>query len=447
MMKKMGLRRRQMSMRVKSAMGLVKTKDEELVESRKVLSAMVKDLELVGSGVSEHVLMLRNYYENGDKLSCVVSEFFYGEKDKSKEWEEANGKPYAVDEGLAEAARVSTERWQYLNAVARRSAAKIIVEEALNPLRNLSDEISSRIRKELDAHDLAKADLLYKRGKKKFTSQQIAQAEALNDSTRQTALDSIEAALRKFDECVTNAVCVLAGCHVELFAASAEYLEEAFEHLPSTKFRDQMREMVKVGGPALARKKRSGARRAFELLSGKSKMDDFKKEEEDAERRLRLQEEQFKRAIQEEEVETSRDEPESKSTFAAEASRLVEERARLAQYAVVRAIFDCVGEEEGELSFRKGELIEIMDDSTADSGWCEGRLLGSGQVGLFPSNYVVKQKVALALFDCESDTPEDLAFTKGDKLFILQEDSPDWWQAEKDDGSIGLVPTNYLRPL
>lgn len=442
-----------MSMRVKSAVGLAKTKDEQLSESRKALSEMVKDLELVGSGVSEHVLVLRNYYENGDKLSGVISEFFSGgESDRSREWREAGGKPGSSDPGLAAATRISNERWQYLNAVARRSAAKIIVEEALNPLRDLASDVSSRIRKELDAHDLAKADYLYKKGKaKKFSSAEIAQAEALNDSTRQIALDSIEAALTKFDECASNAACVLAGCHAELLAASAEYLDEAFEHLPSTKFRDQMRDTVKVGGPALARKKRSRARRTFELISGKSKLDDYRRENEEAERRLKLQEEQFKRALQEEEEEeTSGKTNEDQTTttnFAVEASRRVEQRARLNQYTVVRALFDCVGEEEGELTFNKDEMIQVLDHSSADSGWCEGQLLRSGQVGLFPANYVVKQKVALALFDCESDTPEDLAFRKGDKLMILQEDSSDWWQAETEDGRRGLVPSNYLRPL
>lgn len=46
-------------------------------------------------------------------------------------------------------------------------------------------------------------------------------------------------------------------------------------------------------------------------------------------------------------------------------------------------MYDFSAEEKDELNFSSGDIIEVLDQS--DPSWWKGRL--RGRVGLFPSNY------------------------------------------------------------
>lgn len=55
-----------------------------------------------------------------------------------------------------------------------------------------------------------------------------------------------------------------------------------------------------------------------------------------------------------------------------------------AKKPMVRGLYDFDPESEGELGFREGDMIELLDK--IDDNWYEGKL--HGQVGHFPINYV-----------------------------------------------------------
>lgn len=55
----------------------------------------------------------------------------------------------------------------------------------------------------------------------------------------------------------------------------------------------------------------------------------------------------------------------------------------------------------------------------------------------------------LALYSFNSGNSEELTFQKGDLLDIIDqpEDDPDWWEARKATGQTGLIPRNYVEVI
>ncbi|KAG0048248.1 Increased rDNA silencing protein [Gryganskiella cystojenkinii] len=57
----------------------------------------------------------------------------------------------------------------------------------------------------------------------------------------------------------------------------------------------------------------------------------------------------------------------------------------MAQVLHAKALFECQGDEDSELSFLEGD---ILVNETSEEGWLHGRLQRTGEEGLFPDNYV-----------------------------------------------------------
>lgn len=53
----------------------------------------------------------------------------------------------------------------------------------------------------------------------------------------------------------------------------------------------------------------------------------------------------------------------------------------------------------------------------------------------------------VALYNFDAQNVEELSFKKGEKLDIIDHPAhdPEWWQARNSLGQTGLVPTNYIQ--
>ncbi|KXN70042.1 hypothetical protein CONCODRAFT_7435 [Conidiobolus coronatus NRRL 28638] len=116
---------------------------------------------------------------------------------------------------------------------------------------------------------------------------------------------------------------------------------------------------------------------------------------------------------------------------------------------IVRCLYDYESYEEGELSFKEDDILYILDDS--DSEWwkaiTELNVEETAQnSGLIPFNYIEEVdyiSTAIAVYDYEAQTEEELNFLTDDTLYIYQKDDPDWYLANFN-GEFGFIPSNYV---
>ncbi|XP_077409636.1 intersectin-2-like isoform X2 [Vanacampus margaritifer] len=78
-------------------------------------------------------------------------------------------------------------------------------------------------------------------------------------------------------------------------------------------------------------------------------------------------------------------------------------------------------------------------------GWVQSshvKLLGPSSNKSSPSPLPVCQ--VIAMYDYTAANPDELSFSKGQLINVLDKTNPDWWKGETD-GVTGLLPTNYVK--
>ena len=109
---------------------------------------------------------------------------------------------------------------------------------------------------------------------------------------------------------------------------------------------------------------------------------------------------------------------------------------------------------EDEVALTKGDRVYVLEKE--GDGWWRGE--ANGKTGWFPSNYVEIIKTdktsnvickVRTLYAFTPTNCEELNFEKDILLDIIDQpkDDPEWWKARKEDGTIGLVPKNYVKIL
>ncbi|KAI4587466.1 hypothetical protein MJG53_005253 [Ovis ammon polii x Ovis aries] len=127
------------------------------------------------------------------------------------------------------------------------------------------------------------------------------------------------------------------------------------------------------------------------------------------------------------------------------------------EIAQVTSAYAASGSEQ--LSLAPGQLILILKKNT--SGWWQGELQARGkkrQKGWFPASHVKllgpsSERTTpafhpvcqvIAMYDYTANNEDELSFSKGQLINVLNKDDPDWWQGEIS-GVTGLFPSNYVK--
>uniref|UniRef100_A0A8C8TMU0 Intersectin-1 n=1 Tax=Peromyscus maniculatus bairdii TaxID=230844 RepID=A0A8C8TMU0_PERMB len=156
---------------------------------------------------------------------------------------------------------------------------------------------------------------------------------------------------------------------------------------------------------------------------------------------------------------------ESPATLKRVASPAAKPAAPGEEIAQVIASYIATGPEQ--LTLAPGQLILIRKKNPG--GWWEGELQARGkkrQIGWFPANYVKllspgaskstptelpKSAAALpavcqviGMYDYTAQNDDELAFSKGQIINVLNKEDPDWWRGEVS-GQVGLFPSNYVK--
>uniref|UniRef100_A0A8D2ZI11 Sorbin and SH3 domain containing 2a n=1 Tax=Scophthalmus maximus TaxID=52904 RepID=A0A8D2ZI11_SCOMX len=133
----------------------------------------------------------------------------------------------------------------------------------------------------------------------------------------------------------------------------------------------------------------------------------------------------------------------------------------LHQKQPARAIYDFNAQTAKELTFKKGDAVNIIRQ--IDTNWYEGE--HRGRVGIFPISYVEKMPStekqqpirppppahvreigeAVARFNFNADTNVELSLRKGERVIVIRQVDQNWYEGKiPDTTKQGIFPVSYI---
>jgi len=125
---------------------------------------------------------------------------------------------------------------------------------------------------------------------------------------------------------------------------------------------------------------------------------------------------------------------------------------------IMTALYDYNGSDDNELTFKANDEVEVMQ--TDDSGWWSGKLVKTGKVGVFPSNFVkdpkaqtpqlsgeqLANKKCKAIYDYPKSEEGELAM-KVNQIFTIDYEEGGWLNVYDEQGQYGRIPSNYVQVM
>ncbi|CAD5124040.1 DgyrCDS12348 [Dimorphilus gyrociliatus] len=117
-----------------------------------------------------------------------------------------------------------------------------------------------------------------------------------------------------------------------------------------------------------------------------------------------------------------------------------------------KAKYNFLGQNHMELSFKRGDVIRIIQDM--NHNWTEGEL--DGRVGVFPSNYVEKlerpqepfpiEGEGVAKFNFQPQSSVELGLKKGEVVKLCRRVDINWWEG-RNGNRVGIFPCSYVQVI
>jgi hypothetical protein len=110
------------------------------------------------------------------------------------------------------------------------------------------------------------------------------------------------------------------------------------------------------------------------------------------------------------------------------------------------AVSSFCGQQEGELSFKEGDIVDILERTDHGMDWWLGRK--GSTVGTFLSDMVQILDTTIAKYSFDSKEEDELAFREGDVIEVLArtENRDEWWIGRKGT-KVGVFPACYVEDL
>lgn len=129
-----------------------------------------------------------------------------------------------------------------------------------------------------------------------------------------------------------------------------------------------------------------------------------------------------------------------------ELTRPLSRNTELPPSDIVVALYDYNAQNEDELDLIKEQCYSIIE--MKEDGWIQVKD-SNGNIGLVPSNYIntSNQNHVTALYDYNANSPDELTMKKGDAILVIEFGEDDGWLKGKvvSTGQAGLFPSNYVK--